>query len=193
MLNFDQETHTYYLNDQRIPGVSEIIKDLGISSLYGIDTDFIAYKKEIGTQVHKACDFIDLGIIQEESIPKDASPYVVAYREFLKEKSPIIESIETPLHFDDLYAGTRDRKVVINQETWTIDIKTGYAYRWHRLQTAAYWLADNTDKRGCLYLGTDGSFELKEHCDIGDVEIWKKCVDLFHWKKPRYRNGKKTI
>lgn len=193
MLEFHNDTHTYYLNDKRIPGVSEIIKDLGISSLYGIDTDFIAYKKEVGTQVHKACDLIDLGIVDDENLPDDVIPYVAAYRDFIKDKSPIIESIEAKIHLDDMYAGTRDRMVILDGKTWTIDIKTGYPYRWHRLQTAAYWLAEKTDKRGSLYLGSDGSYELKEHDDSNDVEIWKRCVDLFHWKKPRYRNGKKNF
>lgn len=192
LTSFNKEQHKYSVGDTPIPGVSEIMKELGLCDLSGVPVELLNYKRELGETVHEALDLLDKGLLDEESIEgSPILPYVNAYKTFLFEYSPLVEWSEIIFHSERGYAGTADRGLTMNGNTWLLDIKTGCKHRNQRLQTAAYNLHFGYERRGCLYLKEDGTFELDEHEDREDYDIWIFLVRAFHWKKPRYSKGRK--
>ncbi|MFQ5786728.1 MAG: hypothetical protein ACE5H1_01980 [Thermodesulfobacteriota bacterium] len=188
-LKFNPQTHEYHLDEMKIPGVSEIIKVMGIVSYDNIPVEILENKRYQGERVHQATHLIDLNAFNGCDLEDDIASYVQAYIDFKKEYNPEILSLEEPIYYSKgsvCYAGTRDRKYKIGSETWCLDIKTSTPKRWHRLQTAAYWNCDITDKRGCLYLNKDGTYKLTEHEEKEDLAIWGGLVRAFWWIKPRY-------
>lgn len=105
---------------------------------------------------------------------------VVAWRKFIDEygKDWILKSIEEPIANETHgFAGTPDR-IVWNKEKKryaVVEIKTGAAAQWHRLQTAAYKFLFSTSQlaveeqangpvdRIAVYLKSDGTFSVEQH------------------------------
>ena len=135
-LTFDSVTHTYLLDGEKVPSVTEILKGAGF-----IDTTW--YKQSgtnRGTAVHEATEFIDRGdMAQEDFESEDWYGYVQAYAAFKAETGFEPVYIEEQLaHPQWKYAGTLDRIGRISGEMVLLDIKTGSAANWHGIQLAAY-------------------------------------------------------
>lgn len=74
---FDEATHTYTYSGRVVPGVSEIIKDGGLSE----DFDRIdPWYQERGKAVHRACHLADIGRLDVDGCGETLKPYI---REFL--------------------------------------------------------------------------------------------------------------
>jgi mRNA-degrading endonuclease HigB of HigAB toxin-antitoxin module len=194
------ENHQYFLDNKPIPGFSEIIHDLKIVDLSFVDQYKLTEKAELGTNVHKTLEYYDTGTLDEFSLPTYLEPYLNAYKAFLGDLKPVVETVERkcwgfPMDNEKaLFACTLDRVFKIKDCLWVIDVKTGNKYRSTRLQTAANLLAynnivedkDKAIKRGALYLSEDGTYTLNEHKDDKDLMTWLGCVEAFWFKHPRY-------
>lgn len=192
MITFDPETHRYLSDGVPVPGVNEVLDELG----FGIDLPdallpMLEHKAEVGTAVHKAIELDIQNDLDESSIP-DLMGYVQAFRKWRAETDAKIEWTEKVLEGVG-YCGRADIGATIGLESILLDIKTGSKIRVNRLKTAAYNAILGYQKRGCLYLAEDGEFDWDEHTEAEDYEIWKGLVKAFHWKKPRYSKGKKWI
>lgn len=194
MITFDPETHKYLSDGYPVPGVNEVLEEMG----FGIDIPeslipMFEYKTEIGTSVHKAIELDIKNDLDEESIP-ELMGYVKAFRKWVISEDVVIVDSEMILESNTGYCGRGDLDVLINGITAYVDIKTSNGKpRVNRLKTAAYNLILGNQKRGCLYVAEDGEFDWDEHTEAEDYEIWKSLVKAFHWKKPRYSKGKKWI
>lgn len=171
MLTFDQDTHTYHWNGQRVPGVTSILKAL--HSFDGVPADVLKAAGERGTAVHLCCEYLDRGILDESSIDPAISGYVDAWRLFCAEMRPEWSHIEHQCYHEALrYAGTFDRAGRMGGDKWLLDIKTSAAaHRVWGVQTAAYTNAAKlTDhRRGTVQLRADGTYRLIE---------WKEPTDF---------------
>ena len=173
---FDAEKHIHYINGIRVPGVTTVLKAEGF-----IDTDFFndeaCYR---GNYVHKACELINRGKLDLNSIKPEFKGYIDAFWTFRQENSPI-EFINSEMNvFSETwgYAGIID---FISQTSagWLYlwDIKTSKVKaKWWKYQLAGYRAAyqEMTGKRitGCfsLQLTENGTYKVEQYDDVKENE-----------------------
>jgi len=180
------ERHIYRLDGVEIPGVSEIIKDAGLSSFKDSCDPWYADR---GSKVHLACQLWDEADLNEESLDPHIVPYLEAWKKFLAESDAKILANEQMLHHPALlYAGTVDRILLIDGQEFVCDIKTGGKYREYPIQTAGYaLLLERPVGRICVYLAKDGTYKTDLHRDRRDEQYFLAAYTVAQWK----RNGGK--
>ena len=179
MLSFDSITHTYTLNGRPIPSVTQVLEDVGIIDYSRIPGETRERAMLRGSIVHLATQFDDefvFGIskqpLDEDSIAPEYMGYVEAWRRFRAEKRFYCELIEHRVHDSKRgFAGTLDRTGYFEERPGAkilLDIKTGSAEYWVRMQTAAYagcFDAPRTFRRMCVELHADGTFYLRSFAE----------------------------
>jgi hypothetical protein len=142
-LEFDADTHTYYVDGEIMPSVTQVLKEAGI-----VDTQwFTEFGRWRGSAVHKATHYFDEGDIDRRTLDPIVKPFVADWKQFREQTGFTPTMIEQPYH-DALYGycGTPDRRGYFiggkpEESKELIDIKTypgGKAPWWTRLQLAAY-------------------------------------------------------
>lgn len=184
----DEASHTYFFNGVRVPSVTQILKPL--QDFSGIPPDVLARKAAIGTAVHAACEFDDLGELDNDSVHELVAPYLEGYRKWRLESGVEILECEAFVYHPTLrYAGQLDRIVRIQGRKWLVDLKTAFSFSptWS-LQTRGYG-ACRPDARELKYaalrLKKDGTY--KWHPFDGpeyaaDALTWTSLVQVHHWK-----------
>lgn len=181
---FDEKAHVYTLGGQRLPGVTEILKGLGIIDYrWAQERDLIR-----GQAVHLACKYLAENCLDWTSVDPSIRGYVEAYQKFLKDTSFLPQVCEKPM-FNLIYrfSCTPDQIGVLNGRDTICEIKTGSTPPWVGLQTAAQALAYKPDgwmkvDRVCLELRADGSNRLTECLDLSDGGVFLSAVSVFTWK-----------
>lgn len=124
VIEFDESTHTYTVEGERKPSVTEILSMLTMGHYSQINESVLRAAAERGKDVHQACQDIDLGLDEEEYDPVIA-PYAEAYMQFLFDYSPKWLEIEQPHYNKEWgFCGTVDRYGIINGRPSVVDIKT---------------------------------------------------------------------
>ena len=194
MIEFNEATHTYSLDGIIVPGVSQIIEGAGLTDP-NAKRNYTKYHADRGTAVHKACELLDKGILDEDSLDPEITGYVGAYKKFIKEYKPEWEALEAMVFNEMLfYAGRYDRFGRLNIEgpDWVIlDIKTGQKAKWHAIQLALYIMAlegrPQFAKLYGLYLKKDGTFKAsRDLIDYTDPEVFRVAeatVRIYQWKQ----------
>lgn len=199
-LVFFDENHTYQIDGEEVPSVSEVTRFVS-REVYG---DISQYKldnaSERGTNVHKATELLDkYGTVE---CSDDITGYVKAYVKFRKDfgiKNDNIVEIEKPYGDAELgYAGTLDRIFLISDEYWLVDIKSSCAPQkklWS-IGLNGYkqlWEKKNKDKKISrmfdLHLKADGTYKIVD-VDF-DTEIFNACLKLHNYMKTKKRKAKK--
>jgi hypothetical protein len=183
MIELDRETHIYTPN---LPSVTEILKSAGM-----IDTTWYTEEaRQRGSAVHLACEYWDLGDLEEDSVDPAIAGYLQSYIAFRQTQgSAVPEWIEMPLmDKSGTYAGTPDRILVARPRAlW--DLKTGACQHWHRYQSAAYvnCLDDPFSySRFGIYLRQNGNlpevreFPKKEY--MADLSIFMAALTIYNVK-----------
>lgn len=191
MITFNPIDHTYWEGDIRVPGVSEIIEGAGLTDV-NAKQHYTKFHADRGRAVHKACELLDKGILDESSLDPEIVGYVDAYKKFTKEYEPIWTQIEHKIFDHSLfYAGTMDRCGTFNNGLVILDIKTGQKAKWHAVQLALYALPSlehdlRVIKLYGLYLKQNGSFKAgRDLIDYTDPEIFRvaeAATRIYHWK-----------
>ena len=121
MLTLD-ENHIYRWDDEVVPGVNEILTDMGV-----IDTSFMTEEGAArGKRRHLVLEEYDNGKLDWSTVFESDYNYLLGWQEFLKDTGFIIHDIEEQVYNDRWhYAGTLDRAGRTEDSTWIIDIKTG--------------------------------------------------------------------
>ena len=190
-LALDQRTHTYYVNDLVVPGVTGTLDML--SQYEGIPSPVLEYKSAIGRAVHKACELDDLGDLDEESVGPNCLPYLQAWRQFRADmKLEIIAVEQWVYHPKKRYAGQLDVVGRMAGAVWIIDRKcTATLSRVCGLQTAAYMAAWNeggqpanhlATKRAAVQLRPDGRYMFQEYSDTRDFTVYCAALLLSSWR-----------
>ncbi len=180
MLQFDEINHAYSYDGRRVPGVTSVLSAL--HKFDGVSADVLAAAAERGTAVHLACELLDLGDLDEESVDPAIAGYVNGWRLFMAEKAPVWDRIEAKcFHKIHRYAGTLDRAGVMDGDEWIVDIKTAAASHpvWG-VQTAAYANALDKPKarRGTVQLRPDGKYRLIEWKDRTDWPVFASLLTI---------------
>lgn len=199
-LVFDPARHVYMLNGVVIPGVTSILQMVGIGpDLSVIPAVILNQKRDIGTFVHEATEYVDMGGEIPDSYP-GADGYIEAYRKFKADYSFDPIEAEMQIYSKALkYAGTIDRIGEINDKLSVLDIKTtsvleiGYVGP----QTAAYEKAykelTGTRKslvRYALQLKPDGSYKLQKCTDKEDLQAFMSALNVYRWRERHWKINK---
>lgn len=186
---FYPETHAYEIDGVPVPGVSQVIRDMGLAPAFSGSAAVAAAMR--GTAVHAACEAIDWGYSADGHEDAELVPYLRAYEKFLDEYEPEWKISERVVcHPRLMYAGRLDRYGTIRGEKVVVDIKTGTTVgMWHGVQLAAYQLAlgtempDATDAgRMVVRLMSSGEFKVERHDGRGLTEVWHRAVSLWWWR-----------
>ena len=185
---FDEATHTYLVDGQEVPSVTEILKPLHRS--YGkVNASVLEYAANRGKAVHAALELFDLGGELEAS--PETEGYIRAYLEWQSVYRPKWTAVEQ-IVWSGLfgYAGTLDRAGFLNGGEFAIvDLKTSQATKESLVsvccQTAAYEIAFNehTPQRGYkrygLFLKSDGTYRLVD-CEEYESKYKFSGYKVFH-------------
>jgi hypothetical protein len=164
-LTFDEAEHAYHLGAVRLPSVTEIIRDAGLID----DTWFTEHARNRGSQVHKACQFLNEDDLHLESLDQELLPYVIAYQAFLRDTGfRVYRSEQRVVSRRNMFAGTLDIYGLLRRGVRAvIDVKTGAVPDWVGVQISAYMLAliemglGRPNERLGLQLRSNGTYRLR--------------------------------
>jgi hypothetical protein len=195
-LTFDEGTHTYRLDGQVVPSVTQVIRPLFASS----QPFWKDEHRERGQKVHEATFLYDHDRLAPEAITDDIVGYVDAYRRFREETEwkPVFSECRV---YSRRYrfAGTFDRIFLTPGPPpgWVlVDIKTSKTVsKAAALQLAAYDIAALEEANAgvviqehyALHLAPDGKYRLVRFDDMAEArQAFLAALTLFNW---RAKNG----
>jgi hypothetical protein len=195
-LTFDEETHTYRLDGQVVPSVTQVIRPLFASA----QPFWKEEHRERGQKVHEATFLYDHDNLAPEAITDDIVGYVDAYRRFREESKWRVIFAESRVYSQRYrFAGTADRLFLapgIPPEYVLVDIKTSRTVsKATALQLAAYDIAaTETANEGvriaahyALHLSPDGKYRLVRFDDMAEArQAFLAALTLHNW---RAKNG----
>ena len=123
---FDEATHTYTVDGQVLPSVTEICRFLSYDVAVGANTAMRDYAADRGTRIHEACTLYDFEG-EDAEVDTDIVGYVQAYAAFKRDYNVTDWMYyEKPLGSVELgFAGTPDRIGLIDGKMTIVDLKSG--------------------------------------------------------------------
>lgn len=186
-LAFDEASHTYRADGVVVPSVTQIIAPM--YDFKGIPEDVLIAKRDLGRAVHTACEYDDEDDLDDSTIDASMAPYIAAYRAFKRDVKPVVVMNERKLYSRKYrYAGTIDRRFIIDGQPWTVDLKTTATMSPAvGLQLAAYdRLAQEEigekSRMGALQLKPDGKYKLHPFTKTGDFAVFLSLLNVHNWK-----------
>jgi len=189
---FKEETHEYFLSGVRIPGVTEILENVGISDFSMVPKETLERAQRRGTRVHKICELWDRDKLNLDSLTLEDMGYLEAWRAFSKKYGVEIPELwefnEAKLYSKKFgFAGTLDRYI----KGILVDIKTGVKEKSHPVQLAAYrqLLIERYSLRSNVniliinvYLKPDGTFFDQCWNSRNDWNVFLSAKNVFTFK-----------
>jgi hypothetical protein len=192
------ENHHYALGEDKLVSVTQVIHGEGLS---GDTSHWNDAAMNRGSFVHAACEYHDLGTLDEETLDPALAPYLTAYKAFKAHQDPhwlVVEGMRCDLTLR--YAGTIDRagRIKASKFPVVLDIKSGSPAKWHGIQLAAYKrlvakdLPEGVIWRYALYLSDDGTYKLEKLSldDSEDWEVFRCALTLANWKRRHCGNNR---
>ncbi len=185
-LTFDAEKHEYRIDGQRVPSVTQVLQGAGL-----IDTRwFNEEARTRGTYVAQATQFYDEGTLDYDALDDELKSYIMAWEKFLVENDVQVVNVEMMVaNLARRYAGTLDRLIILREQRWLLDIKTGSKAAWHALQTAGYSMCIvgpiGWHHRASILLQDDGSYMFHKHGEPSDRDVFLSALNLYHWKSEK--------
>ena len=182
-LAFDAATHTYRINGQSVPSVTQILAEAGL-----IDGQWYTDESQLrGRTVHIITALHDRDELDESKVADEYKGYLTAWRKLQADTQCEVFSVERRIcNFVYRYAGTMDRLVRWNGVLYLVDLKTGATQWWHKIQTAAYWMCHDIPAacRCAIYLSPDGSYKIKIHeAHAYDTDVFRAALTLANAKR----------
>jgi hypothetical protein len=198
VLAFEPIKHEYRYDGQRVPSVTQILRETGIS----VDFDELAgmshrlglaidEKRAIGTALHADCHAFDDNDLEWSTVDPRVVPYLEAWKT-LRENSGLVplRRERRVYHPGYRYAGTLDGIFAKDASTSVlVDIKTGDPESsGARYQLAAYQLAHETEsdhttihERWSVQLtpGRRVPYRIARYDDWRDFDTWKAIVSTY--------------
>lgn len=179
VLEFDAEKHQYFMGKKRIPGVTDILRKVGLSKDFtGIDP----FYADRGKATHLAIQFFLEHRLDESSLDPVILPYFEGFKKYYTEHPMGITRCEVMGSFNDEWAGIID--CVTEHEI--IDWKCSRDHdKVAELQGQAYKIIECQRLRAPLPFKViqfpgDGSYEV---FDYGNhIQQWNSVMDLYRWK-----------
>lgn len=136
---FDPENHHYFIDDCRVPSVSDAVE-----LLCGEFFNTNPQRTQDGTDIHDVCAADDEGTLIEENVPDEFFYYLRSWRQFKAANPELITpplKIESPLTSRFGYGGTPDRIFSVRDSLHfrIVEIKTGVKdFDRHKYQLIGY-------------------------------------------------------
>lgn len=176
VLRFDPDEHKYWMGKKRIPGVSEILKKVGLSKDY---SEIDPFYRDRGIATHKAIELHLKGILDLKSLDPAVEPCFRAFLTYWEGHTDKIIALEKPMSSGEDFAGTPD--LITDKAIY--DWKCSKSHdKVAELQGAAYKMFLPPPRLPFIVveLHDDGTFE---PFDYGDsVSHWPSVMDLYRWK-----------
>lgn len=139
-IEFDEVTHTYYVDGDIKPSVTQVLNICGM-----VDARwFTEYGRWRGSAVHKATHYYDEGDIDRRTIDKAVTPRLNSWIKFRKDTGYTPTMVEQ-IYYDDIrdFCGRPDRRGYLvggdpNESNDIVDIKNYKPQWWVRYQLAGY-------------------------------------------------------
>lgn len=184
-VRYQDEDHSYWIGDLRIPGINELLNYWG----YIDNTYYSEVPRDRGTAVHAGIsDLCNGGKDYMKFEDPEITERISSFMEFMAEKKfkPLqIEAIQ--------YAPTANiacrvdliGKFGDSTAQAIIEIKCGAKAKWHSLQTAAQALCSGIRpiRRFCLYLKPYGKYNLVEHSNPVEMALVHALGTLYWYNK----------
>lgn len=173
---FDREKHEYFLDGQRIPGISELLERGGlvVGSHYYTEASRVR-----GSAVHAMCADFDMDALDPDWERSPYAGYVKAYISAMETIRPEWALIEVAdFHPDYRFGGRPDRSGRIFGPLGVMEVKTAMKAKHHAIQTGlqsllvarAPRIPPQRLPRYALYLKESGKWALEEHTDPRDFD-----------------------
>lgn len=188
---FDKEKHVYYVDGQKVPGVSEILRGLGLSKEYGGVSPFYA---ERGTAVHKAIEYLLAGELDEDTLDPLLVPYINGFKAWWKDR--VFPSLPPPtevrLYSRRLnYAGTVDL-LTLPDEIWDYkcskDPDPAFELQGLLYENLVLENFGVTAVFRVLQLPGENNFKVLENSESLNVPLLESIMSLWRWKTKNRRN-----
>lgn len=177
--------HAYYLDDVRIPSITQLIERAGL--LKGQDY-YTEASRERGQEVHRLCADFDLGVLDVARLDSPFRGYVLAYEAACKALRPSWDAIEVAdVHPGFRFAGRTDRLGTVLKRRTVGEIKSAAKTSHHAVQTAlqavlasARWpLPAEAWQRLTIYVKPSGKFTVEQHTDRRDLDVAMRLIKEF--------------
>lgn len=175
---FDEENHIYRLGGVPVVSITQVLELTG-----WVDKTWFTEESRIrGTAVHLACQFLNEGTLDKDSVSPAILGYVEAYEKFLEDyKIELIKFEHRIVSTLYMFAGTLDIAARTKTGLAIIDIKTGEPGESAKLQTAAQGILAREQIPGfdsepfdrfALRLSKTGKYSLIQHDDVTDLKFF---------------------
>lgn len=186
---YDAETHTYLhpWEDKRLPGFTEIAKDVGMQKFGAIPKDVLEHALMVGRAVHLATHYHDMGTLDISTVSDEIKPYLEAYVRFKEDTGFKVLETERPVaNLEWGYACTPDRfGKMKGQGDVVVELKKAMPQEWHHVQVEAQAMCfpGNPDKFLIQLLKTG---KWKPHLATAQEKkryrgLWLSAVSIYHF------------
>lgn len=187
MITFSPATHSYTIDGQPVPSVTQILADMGF-----IDTTwFTEYGRERGKLVHRIIHWHITGELDEATIDPELQGYLDAWGAFIADTGFVSTETEKPLgSVLHRFCGTPDHIGILNGREAAVDAKTGVIAPWAGIQLAGYEILKGKPlKRFALQLKENGKYSIKPFTDRQDRGMFLSALACWWWQ---HNNGRKS-
>lgn len=172
---FEPVDHSYYLDDHKIPSITQLIERGG---LLGPGADYYTESsRDRGHEVHRLCADYDLGALDLPRLESPHRGYVLAYIAASQALKPSWTEIEeADAHPKYRFAGRIDRAGVVLGRQTVAELKSAAKAKHHQIQTALqailksarHGLPAESWQRLVIYLKNTGKYSVEIHEDLRD-------------------------
>ena len=196
---FDKESHTYWWDDELVPGITSVLKHSAGAGLYygnGCPEALANFGKDRGTKVHQACQYLVEGTLDLDTLDPQLVPFVGAWDKWLRASGFHVGYLETPMiRLSPVrYAGTPDYIGSIGDDDVVVNLKSGTSGvpRWAGVQMAAEthlldeWASEANPRRIGLQLRPGGEYRVREFPRneyLADLNCFVAALTLYRWKE----------
>lgn len=193
-IDFDAATHTYTVDGQVWPSVTQVLAPLNDFS--HVDPELLARAQDFGNAAHRTIELAVKEDLDESNLAQPLANVLSQFRLAIHARDWCAMSAEIrvahPLH---RYAGTLDLRCIDHsQNDLIVDIKTGAVPPTVGLQTAAYAAAwqpmlgiKKAPQRWCLEL-TETSYRFHRLKDPSDWSLFLSALNCHYFKEKHHGN-----
>jgi hypothetical protein len=190
-VRFNEVDHTYFLEGQPIPCVSDILRAGGfLPDFSNVNEQVLNASRDFGKAVHRACALWSANNLDEKALDPQIAPWLASWKKAVKDLGIKIVQVEKPIASEKWgVAGTPDVFGLIGKGHAVIDIKTPATfYPSVGLQTAGYailveeYYGVKIKKRIGIRLTAEGRPQIKVFEDPSELIVFLGAVNAYRWK-----------